>query len=181
MIQRVERFDQPLRDEMIDLWGVVTEAGGAVGFRPGATREEIAAGLAAHEASMDAGDGWLYVARADDGRLAGFVWWIRALSGGPHIATIKRLQVHPDFQGMGLGRLMMDHLHSPEVLGLLDGVDFLHLQYRVGDGLGGWYATYGYEGIARFDLWFKNPDGTYGGWAEMLRTRDGSPLPPETL
>lgn len=73
--------------------------------------------------------------------------------------------------------MMMDFMHSAPVLERLEGVDFLHLQYRVGDGLGGWYATFGYQEIARYSLFHKKPDGTYGGWAEMLRTIDGSPLP----
>ncbi|MGL5406809.1 MAG: GNAT family N-acetyltransferase [Propionibacteriaceae bacterium] len=175
-IVQLETIDAATRLEMIDCWQAVTEADGAVGFRPGEPREAYENGIAEHEASMAASNGWLFVMYADD-ELAGFAWWIRGLTGGDHVATLKRLQVHPRYQGLGLGKTLMNHMHAPETLALLDGVFLLHLQYRVGRNLGAWYASYGYTENARYDLFIKQPDGSYGGWAEMIRTRDGSPLP----
>lgn len=178
VIEYVPSLDEATRDEMVRHWMAVNDADGAVGFRPGASYDEVAVALAAHEAKMDAHEAWLYVARdAKTREIVGFAWWIAGAFGGPHVATIKRLQVHPSRQGTGLGKLLMDHLHTPEVLDRMDGVDILHLQYRVGRGLGGWYATYGYVENARYDVFRKEADGTYGGWAEMIRTRDGSPIP----
>lgn len=175
-IEQVGTVQSCMRQQMLDVWRDVTEAGGAVGLFPGATPAEYEKVMLQHEEQMARGAADLYVMLdADD--VVGFAWWVRGMFGGPHVATIKRLMVSPARHGEGLGRMLMDHLHSADVLGRLDGVDFLHLQYRVGNGLGGWYATYGYTEIARYDLFRKNSDGTYGGWAEMLRTRDGGPLP----
>lgn len=177
-ISYVPELDDATRDELVRHWMDVNDADGAVGFRPGASYEDVAAALARHEDKMRAGEAWLYVARdAGTGGVVGFAWWIAGLAGGNHVATIKRLQVHPSRQGTGLGRVLMDHLHSDEVLARMPGVDILHLQYRVGRGLGAWYATYGYVENARYDVFRKDPDGTYGGWAEMIRTRHGGPIP----
>lgn len=176
----VPTIDDALRAEMIAMWQEVTELGGAVGARPGASLDEYHGMLDRHAAKMAEGKGFLYVMRdrASD-ELLGFAWWIIGEAhDAEHIATIKRLQISPAHQGEGLGRVLMDHLHIPEVIDRLgDGVDFLHLQYRAGNGLGGWYATYGYVHNVRWDIIRKNPDGSYGGWGEMIRTKDGSPMP----
>lgn len=177
-IEYVPALDEATREELITHWMAVNDADGAVGFRPGASYDDVAEALARHERAMDAGDAWLYTLRdGATGELVGFAWWIAGEAGGKHVATIKRLQVHPSRQGEGLGKGLMDHLHTPEVLDRMPGVDILHLQYRVGRGLGAWYATYGYVENARYDVFRKDPDGSFGGWAEMIRTKDGSPVP----
>lgn len=175
----VPTLDDALRDELVRHWMAVNDADGAVGFRPGASYGEVAAALAKHERALNQGHAWLYTLRDDTGALVAFAFWTTDEHGemSRHIATIKRLQVHPDHQGKGYGALMMDALHSPDVLNRLQGVDFLHLQYRAGRGLGNWYPRYGYTEIACYDLFRKAADGSYGGWREMLRTIDGSPLP----
>lgn len=178
VIQQVSSLDPSTREEVIHHWMAVNDADGAVGFSPGAPYDDVAAALDRHQEFVERGKGMLFLARDDEaGELVGLGWWIVGMTGGDHIATIKRLQVRPSRQGSGLGRELMEHMHSPGVLAQLDGVDFLHLQYRAGRGLGAWYSRFGYVEIARYDVWHKRDDGTYGGWAEMLRTRSGEPLP----
>lgn len=172
--------DEVLRRDMLAMWKANTEAGAAVGARPGDADEVYLQMLAGHEASMAQGRGWLHIMRdVTNDELLGFAWWIRGEAhDAMHIATIKRLQISPAHQGEGLGKAMMDFLHTPEVLaGMGDGLDFLHLQFRAGGGLGTWYGSYGYELNVRWDLVHKLDDGSWMGWGEMLRTVDGSPLP----
>ena len=56
-VQAVRRsgFTAQDRERVLDLWSAVTEAGGAVGFVPGAARADIETALRAHEDSMRAG------------------------------------------------------------------------------------------------------------------------------
>ncbi|USR79428.1 GNAT family N-acetyltransferase [Arcanobacterium pinnipediorum] len=173
--------DDQLREDILALWQHNSELGASVGAQPGAPRSRYEELLAGHEESMAANRGWLYVMREKQtDKLLGFAWWIIGIpEGNPnHIATIKRFQVDPNYQGQGLGRKFMDYIHSGEVLDQLgEQVDFLHLQFRAGRGLGKFYASYGYEVNVRWDLIRRNDDGEYDGWLEMMRRRDGGPLP----
>ena len=54
-VQRVEVLDDATRHELLDLWCRVNDAGGAVGFLPGAPVERVAAALTAHEEQMATG------------------------------------------------------------------------------------------------------------------------------
>ena len=62
-----------------------------------------------------------------------------------HWATLKRLQVHPDEQGRGIGREL---LHACERLGRSVGIEALHLTVRGGTGTERFYETEGYEPVA---------------------------------
>lgn len=170
-----------IRADMIDFWQRNTEAGAAIGAQAGDPLSHYEALLADHEKAMAEGKAWLCVMRdADSGDLLGFAWWALGVPEGQpeHIATIKRLQLHPERQGEGLGKALLDYLHSESVLNRLgDQVDFLHLQFRAGRGLGRLYAKYGYEMNLRWDMIRKNEAGEYDGWIEMIRRRDGQPMP----
>ncbi|MGL4831721.1 MAG: GNAT family N-acetyltransferase [Propionibacteriaceae bacterium] len=172
--------DDALRGDILAMWKANTEQGAAVGANPGDPDERYAEMLAGHEESMAQGRGWLHLMREQNtGELLGFAWWIRGEAhGAMHIATIKRLQIAPQHQGEGLGKALMDFLHTPEVLaGMGEGLDFLHLQFRAGNGLGDWYGSYGYELNVRWDVIRKLDDGHWGGWGEMIRRVDGTPMP----
>ncbi|MEO7421557.1 MAG: GNAT family N-acetyltransferase, partial [Ornithinibacter sp.] len=59
-------LDPATRSSVLDLWCAVNEAGGAVGFLPGAPRDEVLATLTMHEDAMAAGTTTAVLLRAPD-------------------------------------------------------------------------------------------------------------------
>ena len=145
-VQRVVEIDGQLRGEVEQVWFDVSEAGGAVGFVPPVDRAQVAAVLDAALAEVRSGRRVLGVLRVD-GRVAGFGFLARGnLVLRQHWATVFALQVHPRHQGAGLGRLLLEGLHQ---LAREDGLEFLHLTYRDGTGVGSFYERMGYREVGR--------------------------------
>jgi GNAT superfamily N-acetyltransferase len=135
-----------LREELLVCWTDVTNAGGAVGFVPPVTRDDVAPVLDALIGRVAQGRERLVVLRVD-GELAG--WAVLSLSVSPlrrHWATVLRVQVHPDRQGQGLGRVLVSGVHdAARALGL----EMLHLTARSGYGLERFYEGLGYREFGR--------------------------------
>ncbi|TWF75847.1 acetyltransferase (GNAT) family protein [Pseudonocardia hierapolitana] len=129
------------------LWTAVTRAGGAVGFAPDAPEADIRA--AAEQAIEDvrAGREQLFVLDAD-GELVGAVF----LRRGPkatvrHRADVVRLMVHPDLQGRGWGKALLDAVvaHATAI-----GLEQLLLSARGGTTLPDFYAKQGWRQVGLF-------------------------------
>ena len=145
-VDAVDVVDPQLREAMLACWTDVSNAGGAVGFVPPVTRDEVAPVLDALLARAAQGRERVVVLRVD-GELAG--WAVISLSVSPlrrHWATVLRVQVHPSHQGRGLGRVLMDGVHE---IARARGLEFLHLTVRAGYGLEGFYERLGYEVFGR--------------------------------
>jgi ribosomal protein S18 acetylase RimI-like enzyme len=136
-----------LREELLQHWVRVTNAGGAVGFIPPVGRDDVAATadhafdrveqrlddlLVAHSGTSVAG--WLLL--ESDARTHAVHW-----------RTVKRLQVEPFAQRRGIGSALMHEARrfSSEVLGL----EFLVLTVRSGTGASELYERLGYHVIGR--------------------------------
>jgi GNAT superfamily N-acetyltransferase len=142
----LEDVDPELRAALLTCWTDVSNAGGAVGFVPPVTEDDVAPALDALLTRVAQGRERVVVLRAD-GELAG--WAVLSLSVSPlrrHWATVLRVQVHPARQGQGLGRALMTGVHDA-ARGL--GLEMLHLTVRGGYGLEGFYAGLGYEEFGR--------------------------------
>jgi GNAT superfamily N-acetyltransferase len=138
--------DADLRAALLDLWTEVTNAGGAVGFVAPVTADVVAPVLDTLVERVHAGQQTLCLLRVD-GEVAGFA--VLSTSTSPlrsHWATVLRVQVHPDRQGEGLGRVLMQGVHAIARAG---GLEFLHLTVRGGYGLEGFYERLGYEVFGR--------------------------------
>lgn len=142
-------LDPPLDDRMrralVRLWTDVANAGGAVGFVPPVTTAEVEEVAGDALAAPAAGRGHIMVA-AVGGTPVGLAFLEHR--PGPlfrHWATVKRLQIHPTFQGRGLGARLLGAVHdAARALGL----EALHLTVRGGTGTEDFYQRRGYDLVA---------------------------------
>lgn len=131
-----------LRDQIVDLWLAVSEAGGAVGFVPPVTRAEVAA-------TADAA-----FTRADDRFLVGFdgdhlvamLIFVYGFKLNAHWRTVKRVMVHPGAQGKGYGAQLM---REAERVARARGWEDLYLTVRSGRGVEHFYEALGYKEVGR--------------------------------
>lgn len=143
----VTRVDDALRGGLVDCWVAVTDAGGAVGFLPPAERPVIEEALQHALEPVELGRRWLGVVREGD-EVAGF-GFVTPQSGPVvgHRASVTSLQIHPDRQGRGIGRLLLEGLHD---LARARGTTQLTLFFRSGLGLSDFYRALGYREAGRW-------------------------------
>jgi GNAT superfamily N-acetyltransferase len=133
-----------LREQLLDTWVRVTDAGGAVGFVPPADRERIGDTLDSHLSRVIEGRDALGVLRrgGEDGAAVGMGFL--SASASPlrqHWRTVLRLMVDPSLQGIGAGRELIDGLHE---MARELGLEFMCLTVRGGLGIEGFYGRIGY-------------------------------------
>ncbi|MBP6995034.1 MAG: GNAT family N-acetyltransferase [Phycicoccus sp.] len=147
-VQAVRRsgFTAQDRERVLDLWSAVTEAGGAVGFVPGAARADIETALRAHEDSMRAGYTVAVLVRIDAEIVAmAFLEQVRNVLLA-HGRWVYRVMVDPARQRSGLGRHLMHGVHD---VARSDGVEIISLGVRGGYGTEAFYASVGYLEVGR--------------------------------
>ncbi|MFF9220505.1 GNAT family N-acetyltransferase [Streptomyces viridosporus] len=137
-----------LRDGVLDLWADVSNAGGAVGFVPPVTREEIRPELVRQFASMAEGRSRLLVGHDEEGRVAATAFLTfnthRLMT---HWIWLYTVMVHPRHQGRGYGR---DLLAAAERAARgFEGIEAIRLTCRGGLGLERFYASCGYKEVGR--------------------------------
>jgi GNAT superfamily N-acetyltransferase len=145
-VSPIATVDEELRAQLLDCWTDVSNAGGAVGFVPPVTAEEVAPVLDAVVDRVRQGREVVALLRVD-GAVAGFA--VLSLSLSPlrrHWATVLRVQVHPSRQGQGLGRVLMTGVHD---IARARGLEFLHLTVRGGTGIEAFYEGLGYQQFGR--------------------------------
>ncbi|CAL9541232.1 hypothetical protein SUDANB176_04250 [Streptomyces sp. enrichment culture] len=137
-----------LRDGILDLWTDVSAAGGAVGFVPPVTREQIRPELVRQFVSMAEERSRLLVGHDEEGRVAATAFLTfnshRLMT---HWIWLYTVMVHPRHQGKGYGR---DLLAAAESAARgLDGIEAIRLTCRGGLGLERFYASCGYKEVGR--------------------------------
>ena len=138
--------DDVLRDELLSVWTDVSNAGGAVGFVPPVTRDDVAPVLSRLLEDVHSGRDVLAVLTVD-GTTAGWAALVGSLSPlRRHWATVLRVQVHPSRQGQGLGRVLMTGVHD---IARQHGWEFLQLTARGGTGVEAFYSGLGYIEVGR--------------------------------
>ncbi|TFV46275.1 GNAT family N-acetyltransferase [Blastococcus sp. TF02A-35] len=146
VVRPVTAVDDPLRAELLACWTDVSNAGGAVGFVPPVTPEDVAPVLDRLLDGVRSGRDVLCVL-SEEGRTVGFAVLVGL--AGPlrrHWGTVLRVQVHPSRQGEGLGRVLMDGVHE---VARSRGWEFLHLTARGGTGVEEFYRRLGYREVGR--------------------------------
>jgi GNAT superfamily N-acetyltransferase len=145
-VRAVPVVDDRLRAELLDCWTDVSNAGGAVGFVPPVTRDDVAPVLDRLLEGVSSGRDVLAVLTVD-GRTAGFAALVGSSSPlRRHWGTVLRVQVHPSRQGRGLGRTLMTGVHD---IARSRGWEFVHLTARGGTGVDGFYRGLGYVEAGR--------------------------------
>ena len=135
-----------LREQLLQMWVDVTNAGGAVGFTVPADVDAVASTLDAALAGVAAGNDLLGVLR-QDGVAVGMGFLVDGNSPlRRHWRTILRLMVRPELQGRGAGRILLEGLHDTAAeLGL----EQLMLTTRGGTGVERFYEHLGYTIVGR--------------------------------
>lgn len=145
-VRPVTEVDDVLRQELLTCWTDVTNAGGAVGFVPPVTEDDVVPLLDKLLEGVASGRDVLALLTVD-GKTAGFASVVGSLSPlRRHWGTVLRVQVHPSRQGQGLGRVLMDGVHR---IARDRGWEFLHLTARGGTGVDAFYRGLGYAEVGR--------------------------------
>jgi GNAT superfamily N-acetyltransferase len=140
--------DEGVREQILALWADVSNAGGAVGFVPPVTPEEIVPDLDAALAAVADGRRRLVVGRDEDGRVAAtaFIAY-NAHRLMRHWVWVYTVMVHPRYQGRGYGRALMAAVE--QAARSFDGIEAIRLTCRGGTGADAFYSACGYKEAGR--------------------------------
>ncbi|MFJ6751298.1 MULTISPECIES: GNAT family N-acetyltransferase [unclassified Streptomyces] len=137
-----------LRDGIAALWTDVSNAGGAVGFVPPVTREDVRPDLLRHLTAMADGRERLVVGRDADGRVRATAFLtLNSHRLMRHWLWVYTVMVHPDLQGQGTGRALMAAV--ADAADTLDGISGIRLTCRGGTGARHFYEACGYKEVGR--------------------------------
>lgn len=137
-----------LHDELCELWAEVSNAGGAVGFVPPVTREDVRPDLLKKLTALAERRERLLVGRDEDGRVLATAYL--APNGHrlmQHWLWVYTVMVHPSVQGKGIGRRLMAAV--ADAARTIDGIDAIRLTCRGGSGARRFYEACGYKEVGR--------------------------------
>jgi GNAT superfamily N-acetyltransferase len=145
-VRAVPAVDGALRRDLLTCWTDVSNAGGAVGFVPPVSQDDVAPVLDRLLEGVHSGRDVLALLTVD-GAAAGWAALVGSLSPlRRHWGTVLRVQVHPAHQGRGLGKVLMAGVHD---IARGRGLEFLHLTARGGTGVDAFYRRLGYTEYGR--------------------------------
>ncbi|SFY37588.1 GNAT family N-acetyltransferase [Streptomyces atratus] len=151
-------FDRTLRDGIAELWADVSNAGGAVGFVPPVTTEDIRPELVKHLVAMAEGCTRLLIGRDEDGTVAATAFLtLNTHRLMTHWLWLYTVMVHPRHQGKGYGRDLMDA--AARAARGIEGIEAVRLTCRGGIGVERFYASCGYKEVGRVPDAIRVADG----------------------
>jgi GNAT superfamily N-acetyltransferase len=139
-------LDDKLKAGLVELWTDVVNGGGAVGFAPPVTSDDVAEVAEVAFRRVEIAEDHLVVALIGD-EPVGMVFLEQR--PGPlfrHWAMVKRIQVHPSLQRRGIGTGLLEATHH---LARGIGLEKLHLTVRAGIGVERMFEHHGYVVVAR--------------------------------
>ncbi|GAA1152746.1 GNAT family N-acetyltransferase [Streptomyces hebeiensis] len=140
--------DPALRDGVLALWADVSNAGGAVGFVPPVTPDEIRPQLVKHLTAMAEGRMRLLVGRDEEGAVAATAFFaLNTHRLMRHWLWLYTVMVHPRHQGKGYGRDLM--AAAAGAAAGFEGIEAIRLTCRGGTGVDRFYASCGYKEVGR--------------------------------
>ncbi|MCH0541407.1 GNAT family N-acetyltransferase [Streptomyces sp. MUM 203J] len=140
--------DTRLRDGVLTLWTDVTNQGGAVGFVPPATPDEIRPQWVRHLTAMADGRMRLLAGYDEEERVAATAFITfnthRLMT---HWVWLYTVMVHPRHHGRGHGRALLAATEA--AVRDMPGIEAIRLTCRGGMGLERFYESCGYEEVGR--------------------------------
>ncbi|MBB1253217.1 GNAT family N-acetyltransferase [Streptomyces alkaliterrae] len=140
--------DRRLLDGFVRLWTDVVNAGGAVGFVPPVTTEDVRPDALLHLAAVAEGRTRQLVGFDEEGEVratAHFTFNKHRLMR--HWVGLYTVMVDPSLQGRGVGRELM--AAAEREARAFDGIRAIRLTCRGGLGLEHFYASCGYKEVGR--------------------------------
>lgn len=146
-VRVAERIPSRAREAMLQMWLAVNDAGGSVGFLPGATAQDVAPVLDGYATRVESGATVCVSLNSPLGDLLGFGFVVGSTGTlMAHTANLERIMTDPTQRGTNHGALLMAGLHRAA---RARGVEIMTLDYRGGTGLGEFYTRYGYAEVGR--------------------------------
>ncbi|WP_330239301.1 GNAT family N-acetyltransferase [Streptomyces sp. NBC_00525] len=151
-------FDAPLGDGIVALWVDVSNAGGAVGFVPPVSEEDVRPELLKHQLGLTEGRTRLVVGHDAEGAVAATAFLARNTHRlMRHWLWVYTVMVHPRHQGRGYGRDLMEVV--ADAARATEGIEALRLTCRGGTGADRFYAACGYKEVGRVPGAIRVADG----------------------
>ncbi|MFD4762311.1 GNAT family N-acetyltransferase [Streptomyces sp. NPDC058439] len=142
------KVDRALRDGITELWADVSDAGGAVGFVPPVTIDDVRPELVRHLVAMAEGHTRLLVGRDREGAVAATAFLaLNTHRLMTHWLWLYTVMVHPRHQGKGYGRDLMDA--AADAARGIGGIEAIRLTCRGGTGVDRFYTSCGYKEVGR--------------------------------
>lgn len=140
--------DEALRNDLVELWAEVSNAGREVGFVPAVTVDHIRPGLEQYLAELAEGRTRLLAGFDEDGAVAAtaFLTFTRHHLM-KHWISLYTVMVHPKHQGKGYGRELLAAV--TDAARSFEGIEAIRLTCRGGLGLEHFYASCGYKEVGR--------------------------------
>ncbi|MFC7310010.1 GNAT family N-acetyltransferase [Streptomyces monticola] len=133
---------------VLGLWADVTNAGGAVGFVPPVSADDIRPEWLKHLTAISEGRTRLLVGYDEEGTVAATAFLAHNTHRlMRHWVWLYTVMVHPRHQGAGYGRDLM--AAAADAAASLDGIEGVRLTCRGGLGLERFYASCGYKEVGR--------------------------------
>ena len=170
-IRRNPPIDAGLVEAVAGVWARVTNAGGAVGFVPPVTADDVRPTAEAELARVASGHDDVVAAYEDD-RIVAFGFLGRSsvpVTG--HLGIIRRLQRDPDAAGRGVGGEVLTVL---EAVAWDRGLELVTLTVRGGTGRERFYTANGYRLDARMPGRSRLADGSLVDELHLSKPRPGS-------
>ncbi|AXK33067.1 N-acetyltransferase [Streptomyces armeniacus] len=151
------------------LWADVVNAGGAVGFVPPVTREDVRPELLRYLNGMAEGSVRLVAGFDERGEVAATAFLtLNSHRLMRHWVWLYTVMVHPSLQGTGTGRELM--AAAADAARDLEGVRGIRLTMRGGRGTERFYASCGYKEVGRVPDAIRVADGEYEDDVTMWMT-----------
>ncbi len=151
-------FDRSLRDGITALWVEVSNAGGAVGYVPPVTAEDVRPELLKHLIAITEERTRLLVGYDEEGAVAATAFLARNTHRlMEHWVWLYTVMVHPRHQGRGFGRDLM--AAAADAARSIEGIEAIRLTCRGGTGADRFYGACGYKEVGRVPGAIRVADG----------------------